>query len=423
MVTFGPLSGSDLPPNSHFGAQEVPCPRGDVMDTATMASNAALESRLPDGVRVRVIASGTGLDMRVLEAGWQAPARPMLLLLHGFPELAFSWRKVMPALAAAGYHVVAPDQRGYGGTAQGRIGYDADLGPFRMLNLVRDVVGLLQALGRRRVRAVVGHDFGSMVAACCALVRPDVFTSVALMSAPFGGVPTLDFARAGAVDTAPDAPGSFPPDIHEQLAALTPARRHYQWYYSTAPAAADMESCPQGLHDFLRAYYHVKSADWADNSPYELPDASAASLARMPHYYIMPATASMADAVAPHMPTAKAVANCAWLPDGDLRIYSDAFATSGLQGPLQWYRCQTTGLNSRELTVYSGRAIDVPCCFISGSSDWGHYQRPGDLSRMETTACTDYRGTHLIDGAGHWVQQEQPEAVTERLLSFLAATN
>ena len=99
--------------------------------------------------------------MHVLEAGFETRGRPCVLLLHGFPELAFSWRKVMPALAAAGYHVIAPDQRGYGRTTGWDADYDGDLDSFRLLNLVRDALGLVSAFGYRTVDAVVGHDFGS----------------------------------------------------------------------------------------------------------------------------------------------------------------------------------------------------------------------------------------------------------------------
>ena len=133
-----------------------------------------VEGRFVDGVN--------GLRMHVLEAGEKG--RPGVLLLHGFPELAYSWRHVMPALAGAGFHVVALDQRGYGATTGWDAGYDGDVGSFRLLNLVRDALALLDRLGLQTVEAVVGHDFGASVAAWCALIRPDVFRRVALMSAP-----------------------------------------------------------------------------------------------------------------------------------------------------------------------------------------------------------------------------------------------
>ncbi|RYF32184.1 MAG: alpha/beta fold hydrolase, partial [Comamonadaceae bacterium] len=113
---------------------------------------------LAPGIRARMVDNGNGLAMHVLEAGFDVPGRPCLLLLHGFPELAYSWREVMLPLSEAGYHVVAPDQRGYGRTTGWQTGYDAPLGEFRMLNLVRDALGLLDALGHASVEAVIGHD-------------------------------------------------------------------------------------------------------------------------------------------------------------------------------------------------------------------------------------------------------------------------
>jgi pimeloyl-ACP methyl ester carboxylesterase len=237
---------------------------------------------LPPGIRSRFVENINGLRMHVLEAGFETEGRPCILLLHGFPELAYSWRKVMPHLAAAGYHVIAPDQRGYGRTTGWDGDYDGDLASFRLLNLVRDALGLVSAFGYRSVDAVVGHDFGSSVAAWCALVRPDVFRSVALMSAPFAGPPQLAF------DTA-DAPPRAKPDdpVHRDLAGLPRPRKHYQWYYSTREANANMHRARQGVHDFLRAYYHHKSADWKDNQPYPLQSWSAGELAKLPTYYVM----------------------------------------------------------------------------------------------------------------------------------------
>ena len=170
---------------------------------------------LPPSIRSRYVEGINGLRMHALEAGYEAKGRPCLLLLHGFPELAYSWRKVMPALAAAGYHVIAPDQRGYGRTTGWNADYDGDLASFRLPNLVRDALGLVSAFGYRHVDAVIGHDFGSPVAAWCALVRPDVFRSVALMSAPFGGAPKLPFDTDRHPATKPAGPS-----IHEAMAAL-----------------------------------------------------------------------------------------------------------------------------------------------------------------------------------------------------------
>jgi pimeloyl-ACP methyl ester carboxylesterase len=381
-----------------------------------MADLTPLESAvLARGIRSRFVRNINGLDMHVLEAGHETPGRPLVLLLHGFPELAYSWRKVMLPLAREGFHVVAPDQRGYGRTTGWDADYDGDLASFRILNAVRDALGLVSALGYREVALVAGHDFGASVAAWCALIRPDVFRFVALMSAPFAGPPALPFDTAD--NPAPQA--SSAPDIHQELAKLERPRKHYQWYYSTRAANADMRDCPQGVHTFLRGYFHYKSADWAGNQPFPLHSWTAGELAKMPTYYIMELDKNMAETVAAEMPAATEIAACRWLPENELAVYSSEYERTGFQGGLQWYRSRTEGRFDTELQIFSGRSIDVPSLFIAGKSDWGTYQRPGNFERMQQSACTRMLGCHLIDGAGHWVQQEQPAKVSELLIEFL----
>jgi pimeloyl-ACP methyl ester carboxylesterase len=389
------------------------------METKMINMPAYGVNALPPGIRSRVVDGINGLGMHMLEAGFEAKDRPCVLLLHGFPELAYSWRKVMLPIAAAGFHVIAPDQRGYGRTTGWDGDYDGDVGSFRLLNLVRDTLGLVSALGYRSVAAVIGHDFGSPVAAWCSLIRPDVFRSVVLMSAPFAGPPPLPFNTANEM---PQTLAGGPPpgaSIHDELAALKPPRKHYQWYYSTREANDNMQDCPQGVHAFLRAYYHYKSADWKGNKPFPLASWSAGELAKLPPYYIMELDKGMAETVAPEMPSASEIAACNWLPDDELSVYSAEYARNGFQGGLQWYRCRTGNKYAAELQIFSGRTIDVPSCFIAGKSDWGIYQRPGDIDRMQTSACTQMLGCHLVDGAGHWVQQEQPEKVSRLLIQFL----
>jgi pimeloyl-ACP methyl ester carboxylesterase len=376
------------------------------------------DAALPAGIRSRFVDGINGLRMHILEAGFEREGRPCVVLLHGFPELAFSWRKVMLPLASAGFHVIAPDQRGYGRTTGWGAAYDGDLRSFRLLNIARDTLGLVSALGYRSVASVVGHDFGSPVAAWCALVRPDVFRSVVLMSAPFPGPPRLPFNTAsGATDGRAKAASGA--SVHEQLARLDPPRKHYQWYYSTREANADMHDAPQGVHDFLRAYYHYKSADCARNNPVPLKSFTAGELAKLPTYYIMELHKGMAATVAPEMPSPAEIASCKWLTEQELKVYSTEYVRTGFQGGLNWYRCRTQNVDGAELELFSGRQIEVPSFFIAGRKDWGIYQVPGSIERMRDSACTRMRSCALVEGAGHWVQQEQAQKVSELLIEFL----
>ena len=366
------------------------------------------------GISSRMLKNGNGLEMHILEAGSRDNNTPCVILLHGFPELAYSWRKIMPSIADEGYYVVAPDQRGYGLTKGWTARFEDDLAPFRMNNLVEDIVGLLHALDFQEA-IVVGHDFGSPVAASCALTRSDIFRGLCLMSAPFSGFP---------VRTSNDSETSNNPDqdaanIHEDLATLSRPRKHYQWYYATREANNDMMKCPQGVHSFLRAYYHHKSADWAQNTPSTLSSWTAEELAKLPTYYVMDMERTMPQTVASEMPTPKQIKDCAWLTEAELNVYSSIYSETGFQGGLQWYRCSTMGLFDKDLLSHVGKTVDIPSCFMAGKNDWGVYQRPGAFETMQEWALSDFRSCHLIHNAGHWVQQEQPKPVINYLVKFL----
>lgn len=372
---------------------------------------------LPTGIRSRFVNGINDLNMHVLEAGFESPGRPALLLLHGFPDLAYGWRHLMPKLAEAGYHVIAPDQRGYGRTTGWDADYDGDLASFRRLNLVRDALGLVHAFGYESLAGVIGHDFGSPIAAWCAVARPDVFRTVTLMSAPYGGTPSIPFDTVNhpAKEDSTDGPG-----LADQLAALPRPRKHYQNYYSSRQANENIWHPPQGLHDFLRAYYHVKSGDWGGNHPVPLSSRRAEQMARMPTYYIMELDKGMAETVAEHMPTPEEIASNNWLTDNELSVYVTEFERTGFQGGLNWYRAG--GFGQAEQQIFARRTIDQPSIYIAGSQDWGSYQSPGALEQMQNEACTDFRGIHMIDGAGHWVQQEKPDETARQLLDFLRDT-
>ena len=259
-----------------------------------------------------------------------------MLLLHGFPELAYSWRKVMPVLAAAGYHVIAPDQRGYGRTTGWDDSFDDDPDQFRILNMVRDAIGLVYALGYRSVAAIVGHDAGSPVASWSALIRPDVFQSVALMSSPFGGPPALPFNTANGA--APPRPAPTDDELDAELAKLNPPRKYYQNYQRKPGANEDMLHAPQGLHDFFRAYYHYKSADWKGNKPFPLKARTAEEMAKIPTYYVMELDKGMAATAASAMPSAAEIAACKWLTEAEVEVYATEYGRTGFNGALQGYR-------------------------------------------------------------------------------------
>ena len=376
-------------------------------------------STLPSGVRSRSVANVNGLTVHMLDAGYESPNRPAVLLLHGFPELAYSWRKIMPLLAAAGYHVIAPDLRGYGRTTGWDGSYDADPDPFRILNMVRDASGLVYALGYRTVAMVAGHDAGAPVAAWSALIRPDIFRSVTIMSSPFEGPPAVPFDTVNGA-SAP-RPAMSDDELDAELAKLKPPRKYYMNYQRTRGANDNMLHAPQGLHAFFRAYYHYKSADWKGNQPHPLKARTADEMAQLPTYYVMERDKGMAETVAPFMPSTAEIAACRWLTDAEVGVYATEYSRTEFTGALQGYRVRrgSDPKNLAELRTFSGRSIDVPSMFIGGRSDWGVYQTPGVAERMRTIACSRMVGFHLVDGAGHWMQQEQPEKVSRLLLDFL----
>lgn len=385
--------------------------------------------QLPSGVTSRFVdTTPQGLVFHILESlpsdlPPSGPKPKLILLVHGFPEIAYSWRKILPLLSSQGYHAVAFDQRGYGRTFS-RTPLEAT--SFRPLNLIKDTVTLVHALGYDSVTTIVGHDFGAVTAGLSALARPDFFQSLVMMShptkGPAGGMPFATSPSYGQASSRPPPPT----DIQEALSELPRPRKHYKYYYCTGPSNDEMTN-PTGppLHTFLRGYFHLKSADWDGNEPHALTGWTASELAKMPRYYIMDEADSMREAVARDMAEedAQLVSDrgSRWLPDAELAVYVDEWSRTSFQGGLNWYRIQTQPGIASDGLAWAGARISVPTVFAAGTRDWGTYQEPGAVEAMEgakSVADGFYRGTELIDGAGHWVNQEQPEKCVDLILKL-----
>lgn len=394
-----------------------------------------------------------GLNVHILEAFPDTSDRSstpyhLILLLHGFPELAYSWRKVLVPIANAhqGYHVVAPDLRGFGRTtplagsgSASQVQYEDALSPYHILNIVDDICSLVRALGYSSVAMLVGHDFGSPLAGHCVVAYPELFASVVFMSAPFGGVggPSLSQASSeGGDDKAKERPiASLGSDIATALAALQPPRKHYMAYFSTLSANADMlGQGGKALYDFLGGYFYMKSGHWDGNDTHPLPSAFSLSpniselaidLATLPEYYVMPLHESMPDIIARHV---RMDARVTWPRADEVAggVYAAEFGRTGFQGGLNYYRSTFSPPPPErvaQLRALAGRRVEVPAAFISGTRDWGVYQTPGAVRKMREVVCSaggmQDEDFVLIEGAGHWVQQEAPEMVVRELVRFL----
>lgn len=369
---------------------------------------------LPRGIRSRHVDTNNDVVLHMLEAGFESPNRPCVVLLHGFPELAYSWRNQLLPLAAAGFHVIAPDARGYGRSASKPVTFEDPLAAYSTVNRVADVLGLVRALGYEKVAAVVGHDWGGPTAQWCARLRPDVFLSVVSMSTPFFGAPHLPLNTT-------DKPGghSATVDINDELAALPTPRKHYAWYSTTREANEDMWHAPQGLHQFFREFFYFKSADWPGNKPFALKGWTASELAKMPTYYVMDLNKGIAATAAEHKPSPAQIAACHWMTDADIEVYASEFQRTGFQGGLNYYRIDGVfGIDSG-LSAFAGKKIEVPAYYIGGAKEWAVYQTPGAFEGMHL-ACPRLKGVHLVPDAGHSLAEEKPQVVNRILLEFLA---
>ncbi len=301
-----------------------------------------------------------GIRMHVAEQG----AGPLVLLCHGFPESWYSWRHQLPALAAAGYHAVAPDMRGYGGTDRPEA-----IDQYTQLHHVGDMVGLLDALGAETA-VIVGHDWGAPVAWNGALLRPDRFRAVAGLSVPYtprgGTPPTAALARAYG-DTF-----------------------MYMLYFQT-PGVAEAE-LEQNVRSTVRRVLAGISGEGAGMPV--LPKRST-FLQGLPDPEVLPA----------------------WLTPADIDFYTAEFERTGFRGGLNWYR--NLDRTWELMAAWRGARITVPALFVAGDRDPVILRSRAAMDGLAETV-PGLRERVLLPGAGHWTQQERPAEVNDALITFLA---
>ncbi len=311
-----------------------------------------------------------GITLHITEQG----SGPLVLLCHGWPELAYSWRHQMPALAEAGYRVVAPDMRGYGGSS-----VPHDIAAYAITDLVGDMVALVAALGETRA-CIVGHDWGANVAWSAALMRPDLFVAVAALSVPH---------RPRSAAAAP-------------LSVLRAAGLHdYYWFYFNREGEAEAEF-ERDIESALRKVLVGISGNGAATSG---KDGSRALNVPAGHGFLD----GLVDP--PELP--------AWISHADIAVYAASFRKNGLRGPFNWYR--NIDRNWALLAPYQGAKVLPPALFIAGDRD-GVITTPMGKRALDTLEASvpKLREKVLIPGAGHWIQQERPAEVNAALLRFLA---
>ena len=311
-----------------------------------------------------------GVSLRVAEAGPQDG--PLVVFVHGWPELWYSWRYQIPALAEAGYHVIAPDMRGYGGS-------DAPeaVEAYDIHQLTADIAGLVDHYGYEDA-AIVGHDWGAIVSWYSVLLHPEKFNSLVAMSVPYnprGPVSPIEAMQRGYGD-------NF----------------FYILYFQEPGAAeAEFDANPRGILQRLYA-----SPD-TPRMPPEITDPLRAAGGWIPRF-----------GEPTELPD--------WLSEDDLQYYVDSFSESGFRGGINYYRNFHRNWETTE--ELDGAQIDIPVLFLAGTRDT--VIRGATAEQLEaglSRTAQDLRDVHLIDGIGHWVQQEAADEVNAQILDFLADTH
>jgi epoxide hydrolase A/B len=316
---------------------------------------------MPDQeVRSRTV-STNGVDLHVVEAG----EGPVVLLAHGFPELAYSWRHQLPALAEAGYRAVAPDQRGYGRSSRPEALADYDIH-----HLVGDLVGILDDLEAEQA-VVVGHDWGSMVVSHLALLHPERVRGLVNMSVPH-------LPRGGALPTT-------------AMRNVVGDNFFYILYFQQ-PGVADAELGADPARTMRRMLAGAVLRSDAPPDPALFANDGRGFVERMPEPDGLPG----------------------WLSAGELDHYVEEFRRTGFTGGLNWYR--NMDRNWETTSGLAGATVGAPSLFVGGALDPVVLMSPPAVAHP---SLADHRGDVLVPGAGHWVQQEAPGALNAALIRFL----
>ncbi|MCP2342217.1 alpha/beta fold hydrolase [Actinomadura rupiterrae] len=315
-------------------------------------------------VEHRMVATQAG-RIHVVEQG----SGPLVLLVHGFPESWYSWRRQLPVLAEAGYRAIALDVRGYGRSSKPQ-----DVAAYRMLDLVADNVAVVRELGADSA-VVIGHDWGATIAAHSALLAPEVFRAVGLLSVPY------------------TPPGG--PRPSEVFAGMGGDQEFYVSYFQE-PGRAEAEIEPD-VRGWLAGFYRALSADTMPG-----PDAPD------PHFVTRDG-----GTLRERFPTGPLPS---WLSQDELDFYAAEFERTGLTGALNRYR--NMDRDWEDLSSYAGAPITQPSLFLGGTRD-ASTMWLADAIKAYPETLPALTGSHLLDGCGHWIQQERPDEVNRLLIEFL----
>jgi pimeloyl-ACP methyl ester carboxylesterase len=305
-----------------------------------------------------------GIELNIAEAG----EGPLILLLHGFPESWYSWRHQFAPLAAAGYHVVAPDMRGYGKSDK-----PEQITAYNQVEVANDIIGLIPALGYDQA-IVIGHDWGAPTAWATALFHPDKVRAVGGLSVPF----------------MPRSPVQPMPLMREMFKG----QFFYQLYFQE-PGVAEAEF-EADLKTSLRKFLCMAGGETDLTA---LPEKAEDDdlLSNLPDPETLPP----------------------WLTEADLDFYTNEFANSTMRGPINYYRNHDL---TWEMTDGAPTEIHQPAMFVAGTND-GVVMMAAEAIKMMPHFAKDLRINHMIEGIGHWTQQEAPDEVNAQILEFLKSVD